>query len=207
VGGPWRAPRPIATGQVTPIQPERRPLMPRRERRCLVESSWFVLMIHLIADQLRSALRPSRCPRAIRVAVGASPSDDARGAVSPCRAGGPGAGKTTTASGTSSWTSSCQPMTRRVIRCWIGSTRRTGIGYWPWDGSSYGQRPGWADANDLVAPRLGLPEQPVVELPDHDEPERGLHSEPGYDEFRAFGGCSDELGFPAGSVLATPDRG
>lgn len=32
-----------------------------------------------------------------------------------------------------------------------------------------------ADANDLVAPRLGLPELPVVEFPDDDEPERGLH--------------------------------
>jgi len=32
-----------------------------------------------------------------------------------------------------------------------------------------------ADANDLVAPRLGLPELPVVEFPDNDEPERGLH--------------------------------
>lgn len=31
-----------------------------------------------------------------------------------------------------------------------------------------------ADANDLVAPRLGLPSLPVVEFPD-DEPERGLH--------------------------------
>jgi len=31
-----------------------------------------------------------------------------------------------------------------------------------------------ADANDLVAPRLGLPELPVVEFPD-DEPEHGLH--------------------------------
>ena len=32
-----------------------------------------------------------------------------------------------------------------------------------------------ADANDLVAPRLGLPELPVVEFPDDDGPERGLH--------------------------------
>jgi HAD domain in Swiss Army Knife RNA repair proteins len=32
-----------------------------------------------------------------------------------------------------------------------------------------------ADANDLVAPRLGLPELPVVEFADNDEPERGLH--------------------------------
>ena len=32
-----------------------------------------------------------------------------------------------------------------------------------------------ADANDLVAPRLGLPQLPVVEFPDDDEPERGLH--------------------------------
>jgi hypothetical protein len=30
-----------------------------------------------------------------------------------------------------------------------------------------------ADANDLVAPRLGLPELPVVEFPEDDEPERG----------------------------------
>jgi hypothetical protein len=32
-----------------------------------------------------------------------------------------------------------------------------------------------ADANDLVSPRLGLPELPVVDFPDDDEPERGLH--------------------------------
>ena len=32
-----------------------------------------------------------------------------------------------------------------------------------------------ADANDLVAPRLGLPELPVVEFPDNDEPELGMH--------------------------------
>lgn len=32
-----------------------------------------------------------------------------------------------------------------------------------------------ADANDLVGPRLGLPELPVVEFPDDEEPERGLH--------------------------------
>jgi hypothetical protein len=32
-----------------------------------------------------------------------------------------------------------------------------------------------ADANDLVAPRLGLPELPVVEFPEDEEPERGLH--------------------------------
>jgi hypothetical protein len=32
-----------------------------------------------------------------------------------------------------------------------------------------------ADANDLVAPRLGLPELPVVEFPEDDEPARGLH--------------------------------
>ncbi|GLH98626.1 hypothetical protein Pa4123_39010 [Phytohabitans aurantiacus] len=32
-----------------------------------------------------------------------------------------------------------------------------------------------ADANDLVAPRLGLPELPVVDFPDDDEPEHGLH--------------------------------
>jgi hypothetical protein len=31
-----------------------------------------------------------------------------------------------------------------------------------------------ADANDLVAPRLGLPELPVVEFPEDDEPERGV---------------------------------
>jgi len=31
------------------------------------------------------------------------------------------------------------------------------------------------DANDLVAPRLGLPELPVVEFPEDDQPERGLH--------------------------------
>jgi hypothetical protein len=33
-----------------------------------------------------------------------------------------------------------------------------------------------ADANELVAPRLGLPQLPVVEFPDDDEgPEQGLH--------------------------------
>jgi|SRR4051812_35800171 len=32
-----------------------------------------------------------------------------------------------------------------------------------------------ADANDLLAPRLGLPELPAVEFSDDDEPERGLH--------------------------------
>jgi hypothetical protein len=33
-----------------------------------------------------------------------------------------------------------------------------------------------ADANDIVAPRLGLPRLPVVDFPDDDEePERGLH--------------------------------
>jgi hypothetical protein len=33
-----------------------------------------------------------------------------------------------------------------------------------------------ADANDVVAPRLGLPELPVVDFPDDDEePENGLH--------------------------------
>jgi hypothetical protein len=34
-----------------------------------------------------------------------------------------------------------------------------------------------ADANDLVAPRLGLPRLPVVDFPDDDddEPERGVH--------------------------------
>jgi hypothetical protein len=30
------------------------------------------------------------------------------------------------------------------------------------------------EANDLIAPRLGLPELPVVEFPD-DEPKHGLH--------------------------------
>jgi hypothetical protein len=33
-----------------------------------------------------------------------------------------------------------------------------------------------ADANEVIAPRLGLPELPVVEFPeDDDEPEHGLH--------------------------------
>ena len=33
-----------------------------------------------------------------------------------------------------------------------------------------------ADANEIIAPRLGLPELPVVEFPDEDEePEHGLH--------------------------------
>lgn len=32
-----------------------------------------------------------------------------------------------------------------------------------------------ADANDLISPRLGLPKLPVVEFPDDDEPEHGLH--------------------------------
>jgi hypothetical protein len=32
-----------------------------------------------------------------------------------------------------------------------------------------------ADANDLVAPRLGLPGLPVVDFPDDDETEHGLH--------------------------------
>lgn len=32
-----------------------------------------------------------------------------------------------------------------------------------------------ADANELVAPRLGLPQLPVVEFPDDDQPERGMH--------------------------------
>jgi hypothetical protein len=32
-----------------------------------------------------------------------------------------------------------------------------------------------ADANDLISPRLRLPELPVVDFPDDDEPERGLH--------------------------------
>jgi len=31
------------------------------------------------------------------------------------------------------------------------------------------------DANALVAPRLGLPELPIVDFPDDDEPENGLH--------------------------------
>ena len=31
------------------------------------------------------------------------------------------------------------------------------------------------DANEIIAPRLGLPELPVVEFPDDDEPEHGLH--------------------------------
>ncbi len=32
-----------------------------------------------------------------------------------------------------------------------------------------------ADANDVIAPRLGLPQLPVVEFPDGGEPGRGLH--------------------------------
>jgi hypothetical protein len=32
-----------------------------------------------------------------------------------------------------------------------------------------------ADANEVVAPRLGLPELPVVDFPDDESPERGLH--------------------------------
>jgi len=32
-----------------------------------------------------------------------------------------------------------------------------------------------ADANEIVALRLGLPELPVVEFPDDEEPEHGLH--------------------------------
>jgi hypothetical protein len=32
-----------------------------------------------------------------------------------------------------------------------------------------------ADANEIVAPRLGLPELPVVDFPDDESPERGLH--------------------------------
>ena len=32
-----------------------------------------------------------------------------------------------------------------------------------------------ADANELVAPRLGLPELPVVDFPDDEEPPRGQH--------------------------------
>lgn len=38
-----------------------------------------------------------------------------------------------------------------------------------------------ADANDLVAPRLGLPELPVADFPDDDgEPEHGLHWKTGF---------------------------
>ena len=32
-----------------------------------------------------------------------------------------------------------------------------------------------SDANDVVGPRLGLPALPVVDFPDDEEPERGLH--------------------------------
>lgn len=32
-----------------------------------------------------------------------------------------------------------------------------------------------ADANEIISPRLGLPELPVVEFPDEDEPGHGLH--------------------------------
>src|SRR5690242_5116106 len=32
-----------------------------------------------------------------------------------------------------------------------------------------------SDANDIVAPRLGLPPLPVVDFPDEEVPERGLH--------------------------------
>jgi hypothetical protein len=32
-----------------------------------------------------------------------------------------------------------------------------------------------ADANEVVAPRLGLPELPVVDFPEEEIPERGLH--------------------------------
>jgi hypothetical protein len=32
-----------------------------------------------------------------------------------------------------------------------------------------------ADANEIISPRLGLPELPVVGVPDEDEPEHGLH--------------------------------
>ncbi|GIF00010.1 hypothetical protein [Actinoplanes rishiriensis] len=32
-----------------------------------------------------------------------------------------------------------------------------------------------ADANEIVAPRLGLPQLPIVPFSDDDEPERGLH--------------------------------
>ena len=31
------------------------------------------------------------------------------------------------------------------------------------------------DANDLITPRLGLPHLPLVDFPDNDETERGLH--------------------------------
>jgi hypothetical protein len=53
----------------------------------------------------------------------------------------------------------------------------------PYDGQrllALGCRLAWAttwmtDANDLVAPRLGLPDLPVVDFPDDDVSERGLH--------------------------------
>jgi hypothetical protein len=32
-----------------------------------------------------------------------------------------------------------------------------------------------AEANEVIGPRLGLPELPVVDFPDDDEPARGLH--------------------------------
>jgi hypothetical protein len=32
-----------------------------------------------------------------------------------------------------------------------------------------------ADANDVVAPRLGLPQLPIVDFPNEEIPERGLH--------------------------------
>jgi hypothetical protein len=35
------------------------------------------------------------------------------------------------------------------------------------------------DANDLIAPLLGLPQLPIVDFPDSNEPERGLHLENG----------------------------
>lgn len=46
--------------------------------------------------------------------------------------------------------------------------------------SGLGCRLVWAttwmdDANEVIAPRLGLAELPVVEFPDDDEPESGLH--------------------------------
>jgi hypothetical protein len=42
--------------------------LPRQVGRCLVGSSPFVLMVDLVADQLRSRLRPGRCRR-VYVAV------------------------------------------------------------------------------------------------------------------------------------------
>ena len=37
-----------------------------------------------------------------------------------------------------------------------------------------------SDANDLIAPRLGLPQLPIVDFPDNDEPEPGLHWKTAY---------------------------